>query len=101
MAKKKGISIPERVPVASQMYDIEIVEGLADAPTNCWGCCNEASRVIKLTAEFPDVATMLVSYLHECLHAISSEYRVKMDDDDVDRVAQGMTQAVIALVEAE
>lgn len=101
MSKAKQIALPDSVPVAGQTYNVVVVDGLDDVPSSCWGYIDCGSRTIYLTSQFPDGATLLTAYFHEVIHAISAEYRVELEDNDTDRLAPGITQAVIALMEAE
>ena len=65
------------------------------------GGCEEDDQVIWLSNEFANERTMLEVYYHEALHGIEEEYGVKMTHKDLDRIAQGIVQATLALIEAQ
>ena len=97
----KKLKFPESIPVAGQKYMVYVGADLRSVPALCWGYVQPDERSIYFCDEFPDGRAMLTTYWHEVLHAICYEYGVELDDKDTDRVAQGMTQAFLALMEAE
>lgn len=91
------IKLPDRVPIASQVYTTKVAPFYGpDA-----GVCAGEPLVVHLNDEFANETQMLHRFAHEYIHAICNEYRIVMSDDDVDRMAQGFTQLVLALVMAQ
>lgn len=99
--KLKNLKLPDSVPVAGQVYSITVSPDLREAPALCWGYVRPDEKSIYLCDEFPDGLSLITTYFHEVLHAICSEYGVELNDLDVDRLAQGITQAFVALMEAQ
>jgi hypothetical protein len=65
------------------------------------GACAGEPLVVNIHDEFANESQMLHRFWHEYIHAICNEYRIKMSDNDVDRMAQGTTQVMLALVMAQ
>lgn len=94
--------LPDKIQVGGQFYRIQ-VQPLVEA----FGGCEKYRKMILLQDEYPDPSAFLVTFFHEIIHAIEAEYHLggegeddRLAERDVDRIAQGITQAVIALLEA-
>ena len=93
--------LPDKIQIGGQFYRIQ-VQPLVDA----FGGCEKHKKIILLQDEYSDASAFLVTFFHECIHAIECEYHVGGDGDDdriperdVDRLAQGLTQVLLALLD--
>ena len=94
--------LPEAVTIGAQQYEVRILDEISEEPGNAWGFCDGKKKVLTFAPEFPNASLFLITYFHECIHAISGEYGVEFKDgeNDIDRIAQGIVQGVLALVDA-
>ena len=96
------ISLPKRIPVFAEWYTIRRPVKVAE---DAWGDCNYEQKVIKIQRKMPNDMSLIITYLHEVIHAVTHEAHIReidgdRNDDNVDRLAHGIAQAVRALVEA-
>ena len=94
------MKLPEAIPIGSQLYEVLVVEKFPDD-----GACDRSSSKTIWIEDVPDnPRALLLNFWHEVIHAGEREYgymlKDKMYDSDVDRIAQCVTQAMLALVEA-
>jgi len=94
------LPLPDALVIGAQEYKVSLVDRFEQEPKNAWGFCDERSKTLQFAAEFPNERLLLITYFHECIHAIENEYGLDLKEKDVDRLAQGVTQAVLALVAA-
>ena len=90
------IKFPDVVPVGSQLYTVRV----GPMPGADVGACEDTTKEMWIDDGQPPRAALRV-FFHEDLHAIENEYGVKLSHADLDRIAQGIVQAVLALVEAQ
>jgi len=93
----KTISLPEQVTIGSQEYEVRLTE---EFPSDEVGSCSHRERRISIASDYANARALLLRYYHECIHAAEAEYGAKLSDRDVDRIAQAVVQATVALVEA-
>lgn len=94
------IKFPDVVPVGSQLYTVIVAESLPDN-----GACDRENKTIWIEDNPDNERIMLLTWFHEIMHAGEQEYGYKLTDEDdnsdIDRIAQTVVQAVLALVEAQ
>ena len=87
------IKIPNKVKIASHEYRIEFnpllwhEEGLK-------GCANHIKQKIQVDPVLAP-SQKLTTLLHEINHIISEVYRCKLDEDEIDKMAQGMAELLV------
>lgn len=90
------IELPEKVQIGSQLYEVRVTD------MNDSGGLDEFAKILRVNIGHPNIPAVLLSYCHEGIHGIEEEYSVRgLDDDMVDRLAQGFVQLILALVAAQ
>ena len=92
------MKIPEEVQVGGFTYRVVFVDFL---PNTEIGNCQPAELTIYLAKFYRDthkpipIAVQEQTYLHELVHSIDAIYlQEKLDEDTVDRISQGLYQAL-------
>ena len=96
--RTKPIIDDMRIRLASQIYSVA-TKDFDDPDTDAE--LNHNDKCIYLKPEYGSLAEMVLCLLHEVMHGIKAEYGVRVSHADIDRIAQGMTQAVFALLRLE
>ena len=97
MIKTCDLNFPERIPVASIIYRVEYRKRIRDEDDDpCGGLCDPNKKILYLLTKYPTEAVARQAFWHERVHAINTEYGIEMSHEDLDRIAQGITQAEMA-----
>lgn len=83
--------IPDKVRINGIIYDVEIAnyEGNDFVSINYWGHCYHDKCKIVLNKSI-DKQKLEQTFLHEIIHIINIDYELKLDEDDVTRLANGL-----------
>ena len=82
------IKIPKIVRIGSCVHDVsqkrnlKLVEG-------CWGVTRRVVSTITVDADLPP-AHKANTFLHEVMHMIDMEYSCGLDEDNIERIANGL-----------
>lgn len=92
--KTRSLNFPERIPVAGMIYRVEYRKRIRDEDGSLSdGACDLEEKIIYLLTKYPTPEAAREAFRHEHLHAIKHEYSVEVSHTDLDRIAQGLTQA--------
>lgn len=81
--------LPRRVQVGPFLYEI----GRAVMAPDRWGSCDNDERKLKF-AETTKGQQLANTVIHEFIHAVESVWAVKITEGEVERMANGLTQAL-------
>jgi len=84
------IKIPKQIKIGIHAYRVEF-NSLLWHEEALKGCANHLKQVIQLDPALAE-SQKCVTFLHETIHVINDNYRCKLDDDEVDRIAQGFAE---------
>lgn len=97
MINTRDLGFADRVPVAGIIYRVEYRKRIRDADGDeCFGGCDQHEKIILLLTKYPTEAVARQAFWHEKMHTINTEYGIEMSHEDLDRIAQGITQAEMA-----
>ncbi len=92
--KTRALGFPDRVRVAGIIYRVEYRKRIWDDDDGlCDGACDLDRKIITLLRKYPTREVAHQAFWHEKMHAIVTEYGIEMSHEDLDRIAQGITQA--------
>jgi hypothetical protein len=100
MSKAALLTVPDSVPIGSQIYTIRQTT-FPDAGESELCEYDAMTKIVWLRHEYANVPAFLLAFAHGLLHGVEEEYGVDFKDNDIDRIAQGVVQMIIALVEAQ
>jgi len=84
------VKIPKEIKIGAFSYSIKMVEGLEN-DYHLLGQCLTDKGIIKLEMHsIPQVKD--ATLLHEVVHAINDVFVCKIDDECVERIAQGLAE---------
>ncbi len=85
--------LPKTLKIGYAVYKVRRVSGLHDSEGHTlWGSRDPNAAEIKLDAVLVDGHPHLfATVLHEALHEISDQYCLHLAEDDIDRLANGLT----------
>ena len=82
------IKIPKKLKIGAIEYEVNMVAGLKLYRGN-WGEAGYISHTIDIDNLLPDIDRM-ATYIHEALHVIDSEYVCGIDEDNIERLGNGV-----------
>lgn len=84
--------LPKTLKIGYAVYKVRRVAGLQDREGHTlWGSRDPNAAEIKLDAVLVDGHPHLfATFLHEALHEVSDQYKLHLEEDDVDRLANGL-----------
>ena len=87
-----------RLPIIAQVGPLKfrIVRNREADGDHQWGEVNYAAGTINI-AELCGPNRLAETLMHELIHAVADGYNVKIEHDDVGRLAMGLTQALQSL----
>ena len=87
------VIIPKQIKVSAQEYEIELVTNLEN-DYDLWGQCLTGRGVLKIEAG-TNPAGRTQTFLHEVMHAINDIYTCRVEEDNIDRMAQGLRDVLV------
>ncbi len=82
------VKVPQKIKLLTHTYDVEFnKQELSSAGTI--GLCQHIYGKIIVGNNFP-LSQMNQSFLHEYMHLVERFLVVKLDDTDIDRIAEGI-----------
>ncbi len=87
------VRLPKTLKIGYANYKVRRVPGLHDSEGHTlWGSRDPNTAEIKLDAVLVDGHPHLfATLLHEALHEVNDQYKLHLGEDDVDRLANGLT----------
>lgn len=85
--------MPQVIKIATHSYRVEYnpllwyEEGLK-------GCVNHIREVIQIDPRLSE-SQKVVTFLHEVNHVISDVFHCKLDDDEIDKIAEGTAELLV------
>ncbi len=87
------VKIPPEIKVGIYNYQVKYTPNLhRDAAVYGRVCTN--AGVLELDLDMPD-HIKYTTFWHEVIHIVQDCYRLSLSDDDVDRLAQGLSQILL------
>ena len=90
---KIKVKVPKVIKIATHQYRVEF-NPLLWHEENLKGCANHLKQKIQVDPVLAP-SQRLVTLLHEINHIISDVYRCKLDEDEIDKVAQGYADLLV------
>jgi len=84
------IAIPKKIKIGIHTYSVEF-NSLLWYEESLKGSVNHLKQVIQIDPVIAETQKC-VTFLHEVIHVINDNYRCKLDDDEVDRIAEGIAE---------
>ena len=82
------VKVPQEFKIASHTYTIKYDPKQLES-TGAMGLCRHLYKEIILSNNLPESEKM-ENFLHEYLHCVERIWVAKLDDVDVDRIAEGL-----------
>ncbi len=84
-----------KIKVGVFNYDLLEVEDLVNEDdTKLDGEICPDKEVIRIEKDIPKTAK-IVTFWHEIVHSLDVQYRMSLDEDNIDRLAHGLTQVIL------
>ena len=93
MANAKPFVLPRRVQVGPYSYKLWLDDGL-DSESAYGETDNSKMRIGFSSSHLCTENHVLVTLVHEIMHAVSYVYEVELSEKDTKRLAHGLTQAL-------
>lgn len=81
------VKIPKQIKLGVHSYGIRYNSHLR-CDEGSVGCSRHRSQVIEIEPDQAD-SQKYETFIHEVLHIIDRQYSCRLDEDDVDRIAEG------------
>ncbi len=88
LRSKMKIKIPREIKIGLYPYSVEAISQLK-LNEGCWGVSNHVRRKIKIDSGLP-LLERNQTLIHELIHVISESFRCSLDEDNAERLANGM-----------
>ncbi len=82
------VKVPKEIKIGVYPYTVELVPNLKLNKGN-WGTTNHTEKTIVLDSALPSVE-LAQTLLHEVFHVVSVVFMCGLDEDNVERLANGM-----------
>lgn len=89
------IEIPEQIYIGSVWWDVERVSVIKGK----YGECDTVARVIRITEGLDD-EQLLMTFLHECFHAVDELYELNLGETGV-RILENCTYQIMEQIVSE
>ena len=84
------VKVPREIKSGPYPYSITLSPDLK-LNEGCWGTTHYVRRVVRIDSGLPLIERNQ-TLLHEVLHVISSTYQCALDEDNVERIANGLSE---------
>lgn len=85
---------PKFVNVHDEKYEIRMVTRIPGADKDQYGECDDGAKIIHIRKNQSPMG-LFRTFLHEVLHAIECEYRLKLKHEQVDSLEVALTALIV------
>jgi len=90
------IEVGEFVPIAGMRYSIQLRDTiLTEDGESCFGLTDTVNKIIYLLTSYATPELFFETWCHEVSEAANCELRLGLECDQIERLAQVMTQAML------
>lgn len=84
------VKVPGEIKIGIYPYTLEAVKDLK-LKQGSWGVTNLVTKEIRIDSNLPQIE-LNQTLIHEVLHIISANYQCALDEDNVERIANGLSE---------
>ena len=87
------VKVPSKIKIGVHAYEVRY-NPLLWHEESLKGCANHLRQTIEIDTHLAE-SQKLVTFLHEVNHIINDNYRCKLDEDEIDKMASGFAELLV------
>ena len=84
------VKVPKKIKIATHLYDVKYDLHLRHDEA-CYGQVNHRNQIISIETSVPP-SIRNQTLLHEVIHIVDKTYVCRMDEDDLERLSNGLSE---------